>query len=122
MLAEKHCIPCKGGVPPLTGEPLQELAAQVPEWKVVDGHHLERVFKFPNFVTALDFINRIGAIAETEFHHPDLELGWGRVGVKIYTHKINGLTESDFILAAKIDAAVPNNSEFIDKKTKETDK
>ncbi len=104
MLAEKHCIPCKGGVPPLAGEALAALAAEVPQWTVVRGHHLERVYKFPNFVTAIAFVNRIGEVAEAEFHHPDLELGWGRVAVSIYTHKIDGLTESDFILAAKIEA------------------
>lgn len=103
-LTAKHCVPCKGGVAPLKGEALAALAEQVPQWTVSDDHHLERVFKFPDFATALAFLNRIGEIAEGEGHHPDLELGWGRVGVKIYTHKINGLTESDFILAAKIDA------------------
>jgi len=103
-LAQKHCVPCKGGTPPLQGQQLQALAAQVPEWTVVRDHQLERVFKFPDFVTALAFVNRIGEVAEAEGHHPDLELGWGRVAVKTYTHKVDGLTESDFILAAKIDA------------------
>ena len=104
MLAEKHCVPCKGGTPALTGAALAPLAAQVPQWTVVGELQLERVFKFPNFVTALAFVNRIGEVAEAENHHPDLELGWGRVAVKTYTHKIDGLSESDFILAAKIDA------------------
>lgn len=104
MLAEKHCVPCKGGTPALTGAALASYAAQVPQWTVVREHQLERVFKFPDFVTALAFVNRIGEVAEAENHHPDLELGWGRVAVKIYTHKIDGLSESDFILAAKIDA------------------
>ena len=71
---------------------------------IAHDHHIERVFKFPNFATALAFVNRVGAIAEAEGHHPDIELGWGRVAIKVYTHKIDGLTESDFILAAKIDA------------------
>jgi 4a-hydroxytetrahydrobiopterin dehydratase len=102
-LVGKHCIPCKGGVPALKGAALRPYAAQVPNWTVVGEHHLERVFKFPDFRSALDFVNRIGQVAEAEQHHPDLELGWGRVGVKIYTHKIDGLVESDFILAAKID-------------------
>jgi 4a-hydroxytetrahydrobiopterin dehydratase len=83
---------------------LQSLVTQVPQWTVARDHQLERVFKFPDFVTALAFVNQIGAIAEAEGHHPDLELGWGRVAVKLYTHKVDGLTESDFILAAKIDA------------------
>jgi 4a-hydroxytetrahydrobiopterin dehydratase len=102
-LAQKHCVPCKGGTPSLKGEALKPYAAQVPSWTVAHQHHLERVFKFPDFRAALAFVNQIGEIAEAEGHHPDLELGWGRVGVKIYTHKAEGLTESDFILAAKID-------------------
>ncbi len=103
-LAEKHCVPCKGGVPPLKGEELRHLAAQVPGWTVAGEHHLSRTYTFPDFKTALAFVNRVGAVAEEEGHHPDLALSWGRVDVKTYTHKIDGLTESDFILAAKIDA------------------
>jgi len=103
-LDQKHCVPCKGGTPPLKGDELKSYAAQVPQWTVSDEHHLQRVFQFPDFVTALAMVNRIGALAEAEGHHPDLELGWGRVAVKTYTHKVDGLTESDFILAAKIDA------------------
>jgi 4a-hydroxytetrahydrobiopterin dehydratase len=75
----------------------------VPQWSVAGDHHIERNFSFPDFKSALDFVNRIGAIAEEQGHHPDVTLSWGRVGVQIWTHKINGLTESDFILAAKID-------------------
>ena len=102
-LAEKSCIPCRGGVPPLTGEQIQPLAAQVNNWNVANNHHLEKEFKFPDFKTALDFVNKAGAIAEEQGHHPDIYLAWGKVRVKIWTHKIDGLTESDFILAAKID-------------------
>lgn len=102
-LADKHCIPCRGGVPPLAGLELERLRAQLPDWQVVDGHHLVRTFTFPDFRTALDFVNRVGAIAEEEGHHPDLLLSWGKVEVKTWTHTIDGLTESDFILAAKID-------------------
>lgn len=102
-LADKHCIPCRGGVPPLAGLELERLRAQLPDWQVVDGHHLVRTFTFPDFRTALDFVNRAGAIAEEEGHHPDLLLSWGKVEVKTWTHTIDGLTESDFILAAKID-------------------
>lgn len=102
-LAEKRCVPCRGGVPPVTGEELNALKAQVPGWTVVEEHHLIKSYPFPDFKTALDFVNRIGAVAEEEGHHPDLYLAWGKVDVKIWTHKINGLTESDFILAAKID-------------------
>ncbi len=102
-LAEKSCIPCSGGVPPLQGEELARCSAETPEWNVIDGHHIEREFAFQNFQTALDFTNGVGAIAEQEGHHPDIYLAWGKVGVKIWTHKIDGLTESDFVLAAKID-------------------
>jgi 4a-hydroxytetrahydrobiopterin dehydratase len=102
-LVEKKCIPCRGGVPALKGEELALLQAQVSGWRVVAEHHLEKLFAFPDFRTALDFVNRAGAVAEQEGHHPDLALSWGKVGVKIWTHKIDGLTESDFILAAKID-------------------
>jgi 4a-hydroxytetrahydrobiopterin dehydratase len=87
----------------LQGEDLDRLAAQVPGWQVVEGHHLGRSYAFPNFQAALDFVNKVGAIAEREGHHPDLALSWGKVEVKIWTHKIDGLTESDFILAAKIE-------------------
>lgn len=102
-LADQQCIPCRGGVPPLAGEELEKLSAQLPDWKVVDGHHLKKTFLFPDFAKALDFVNRAGAIAEEQGHHPDLCLAWGKVDVVTYTHKINGLTESDFVLAAKID-------------------
>ena len=102
-LAEKTCVPCRGGVPPLEGEELQKMEAQVLGWQVVEGHHLFKSFSFPDFVTALAFVNRIGEVAEQQGHHPDIFLAWGKVDVKIWTHKVNGLTESDFILAAKID-------------------
>ena len=102
-LAEKRCVPCRGGVPPLKREELARLQPQVPGWEVVDDHHLSKSYKFPDFLTALAFVNRVGEVAEQEGHHPDIYLSWGKVGVHIWTHKINGLTESDFILAAKID-------------------
>ncbi len=107
-LAEKHCVPCRGGVPALQGEALAQMQAQLPGWQVVDGHHLTRSFQFPDFKTALEFVNRAGAVAEEEGHHPDLLLSWGKVDVKTWTHKIDGLTESDFILAAKIDRLYHN--------------
>jgi 4a-hydroxytetrahydrobiopterin dehydratase len=87
----------------LTADEIRPLAAQVDDWKVVNNHHVEKEFKFPDFKTALDFTNKVGEIAEEQGHHPDIGLGWGRVEIMIYTHKVNGLTESDFILAAKID-------------------
>jgi 4a-hydroxytetrahydrobiopterin dehydratase len=102
-LASKTCVPCRGNVPPLAGNDLEALASQVPAWKVVDGHHISREFKFADFVQALAFVNKVGAIAEEQGHHPDILLSWGKANVTTWTHKINGLTESDFILAAKID-------------------
>jgi 4a-hydroxytetrahydrobiopterin dehydratase len=101
-LAEKTCVPCQGDVPALAGAELEALRTQIPQWSVIDSHHLHRVFRFADFVTALDFVNRAGAVAEQQGHHPDLLLGWGKVEVTIWTHSVDGLTESDFILAAKI--------------------
>ncbi|HLK47116.1 MAG TPA: 4a-hydroxytetrahydrobiopterin dehydratase [Bryobacteraceae bacterium] len=102
-LAQKQCVPCRGGVPPLKGAELDNLKRQVPGWDVVNEHHLKKSYAFPDFVKALAFVNQAGAIAEEQGHHPDLYLSWGKVGVEIWTHKIDGLTESDFILAAKLD-------------------
>lgn len=102
-LNEKACVPCRGGIPPLDEVEARPLAAQIPGWEVVEGHHLRRVFAAPDFRTALDFVDAIGVLAEAEWHHPSLKLEWGRVEVEIWTHKIDGLSESDFILAAKID-------------------
>jgi 4a-hydroxytetrahydrobiopterin dehydratase len=105
-LSQKTCVPCRGGVPPLSETEAEALQRQVPGWTVVETHHLEREFQFPDFVQALAAVNRISALAEEQGHHPDLHLAWGKVGVRIWTHKIDGLTESDFILAAKIDDIV----------------
>jgi 4a-hydroxytetrahydrobiopterin dehydratase len=102
-LARKGCTPCRGGIPPLSGPALAAFQNQLPFWKVIAGHHLAKSFLFPDFKSALEFVNRVGALAEEEGHHPDLRLGWGKVDVEIYTHKIRGLSENDFILAAKID-------------------
>ncbi|MGE3802990.1 MAG: 4a-hydroxytetrahydrobiopterin dehydratase [Candidatus Kapaibacterium sp.] len=103
-LAEKHCIPCRGGVPPLKGEEIEQLRDQLGgDWEVVEEHHLQKEFSFDDFVSALEFTNRVGAIAEAEGHHPDIYLAWGKVRITIWTHKIDGLTESDFILAAKVE-------------------
>ena len=96
-------MPCHGGVPRLAGEELRALAAQVPGWDVVGEHHLSRDYKFKNFREALAFVNRVGELAEREGHHPDISFGWGRARVEIHTHAIDGLSESDFVLAAKID-------------------
>ena len=101
-LSERKCVPCQGGIPPLKGDVLRRLTDQLGGgWLAVDEHHLEKEFRFANFREALDFTNRLGEIAEIERHHPDILLSWGRVVVTIFTHKIDGLTESDFILAAK---------------------
>ena len=105
QLADKQCVPCRGGVPPIKGAELQQLLKNVPQWTAADEHHLTRAFKFPDFRQALDFVNRVGALAEEQGHHPDILLAWGKAEITLWTHKIDGLTESDFILAAKIDAA-----------------
>ncbi|GAB4314019.1 MAG: 4a-hydroxytetrahydrobiopterin dehydratase [Candidatus Zixiibacteriota bacterium] len=102
-LARRQCVPCRGGVPPLRGEEITKLQSQVSGWSVVDEHHIEKDFLFPDFAAGLEFVNRIGAVAEEQGHHPDVYLTWGKVRVKLWTHKIDGLTESDFIMAAKID-------------------
>ena len=102
-LASKNCIPCRGGVPPLKGEPLESLYRQVEGWEVVEEHHVKKLFKFPDFRQALAFVNQVGELAESQGHHPDIYLTWGKVEITTWTHSINGLTESDFILAAKID-------------------
>jgi 4a-hydroxytetrahydrobiopterin dehydratase len=104
-LRQRHCVPCRGGTPPLDEPTRERLRGELGGgWQVVDGHHLHKEFRFPDFATALGFVNRVGAVAEAEGHHPDIELTWGRAAIKIWTHAINGLTESDFVLAAKVDA------------------
>ena len=103
-LADKACIPCRGGVSPLAGEELRRLENELGNgWEVVDDHHLEKTYRFPNFVEALAFTNRVGELAEEVNHHPDIELGWGRVKLLVWTHKIGGLHEADFVWAAKAD-------------------
>lgn len=102
-LSSKQCVPCRGGVPPLRGDEIQPLQAQLNGWEVVLQHHLKKNYGFANFAEALNFVNRVGELAEEQGHHPDICFGWGKVEVTIWTHKIDGLTESDFILAAKID-------------------
>src|SRR5262249_39733589 len=103
QLADRQCVPCRGGTPPLSGGDLRGFADQLPDWKLVEEHHIQKTFPFPDFQIALNFVNRAGELAEEQGHHPDLCLSWGEVHVIIFTHKIKGLTESDFILAAKID-------------------
>jgi 4a-hydroxytetrahydrobiopterin dehydratase len=107
-LASKTCVPCRGGVAPLAGKELEALSKQVPEWKVMNGHHLTRAFKFADFRQALAFVNKVGNLAEEQGHHPDIFLTWGKAEITTWTHAIDGLSESDFILAAKIDQLRPN--------------
>ncbi len=105
-LAQRECVPCKGGVPPLDREQcealLQRLGAQ---WSLRRNAHdyLEKTYEFRDFRQALAFVNRVGALAEAVGHHPDVYLAWGRVRLQIWTHKISGLAESDFVFAAKCD-------------------
>jgi 4a-hydroxytetrahydrobiopterin dehydratase len=102
-MKQERCVGCEGRVAPLRGPGLVRVAAQLKGWKVVRGHHLARDYAFPDFVKALAFVNRVGRLAERVGHHPDLHLSWGKVRVEIYTHKINGLSRHDFVLAAKVD-------------------
>lgn len=103
-LAEKECVPCEGGVPPLEGKELRDLQEELDAgWQVVEDHHLEKEFEFDDFVGALDFVNRVGELAEEQGHHPNIYLTWGLARIQIWTHAIDGLTESDFVLAAKIE-------------------
>ena len=103
-LAKKPCMPCKGGVPPLKGTKLDELLEKLKnDWKIIKEHHLEKEYSFNNFKEALNFTIKVGELAENQGHHPDIFLTWGKVKLTIWTHKIDGLTESDFIFAAKAD-------------------
>jgi len=103
-LASRECIPCQGGVDPLKGEDLAALERELGnDWKVVDEHHLTKTYRFPDFKQALEHTNRLGELAEEVGHHPEITLGWGKVEVELYTHKIDGLAEADFVWAAKAD-------------------
>ena len=104
-LSQKKCIPCQGGTPPLTSEEITPLLDQLQNWALVNTHHIKKEWTFPNFKEALNFTNQVGDIAEEEGHHPDIYLAWGKVVLTVWTHKIDGLTESDFIFAAKTDRA-----------------
>ena len=103
-LLENQCVPCQGNVEPLKGKAIEELMKSLSQnWIVINEHHLEKEYKFKNFAKALEFVNKIGELAETQVHHPDIYLAWGRVKLIIWTHKIDGLHKNDFILAAKAD-------------------
>lgn len=105
QLTGKTCIPCQGGILPLELAEAEKLAEQTPGWELRDGaHHIDKKFEFGDFVQSLAFVNKVGGLAESEGHHPDIEFGWGYCKITVYTHKINGLHENDFILAAKINA------------------
>lgn len=103
-LASRQCVPCRGGMPPMRGDEIKEFLGELRDWEVFEEHHLRKDFKFGDFREALSFVNRVGELAESQGHHPDISFGWGYAEIKIWTHKIDGLSESDFILAAKIDA------------------
>ena len=104
VLAQITCIPCRGGVPPLKGEELDALQEKLGnDWQIINEHHLEKEYMFADFRQALDFTVKVGEVAENQGHHPDIYLAWGIVKLTIWTHKIDGLTESDFIFAAKAD-------------------
>ena len=103
-LVEKTCTPCRGDVPALTPEEAGRFHAQAPEWELLDdSHRIERTFRFGNFREALAFVQRVGELAESEGHHPDISFGWGYTTVSLRTKKIKGLHENDFIMAVKID-------------------
>jgi 4a-hydroxytetrahydrobiopterin dehydratase len=102
-LADRKCVPCQGGTPPLTRAQFAPLLAQLEGWQVEDDRMLVKTFRVKNFVEAVEFVNAITPVAETENHHPDLHVSWGKVRVDLWTHKINGLSEADFVMAAKID-------------------
>jgi 4a-hydroxytetrahydrobiopterin dehydratase len=106
-LADQTCVPCRGGVPPMKGRELKRILQLVPQWKATNEHHISRAFVFPDFKQALDFVNRVGDVAERQGHHPDILLAWGKAEITLWTHKIDGLTQSDFIMAAKIDQLYP---------------
>jgi len=102
-LASRQCVPCRGGVPPMKKEEIEKLLKELDGWEAIDDHHLRKTYLSKNFREALDFVNLVGNLAEEQGHHPDIWFGWGKAEISIWTHKIDGLTESDFVLAAKID-------------------
>jgi 4a-hydroxytetrahydrobiopterin dehydratase len=107
-LIDQHCAPLPPATPCLTPAQWQALLGQIdPAWSVIDGHHLERRYRLPDFASGLALVNRIGALAEAQDHHPDLLLGWGRVEITLWTHSVGGLSHNDFILAAHIDRLTP---------------
>ena len=106
-LKEKVCVPCQGGIPPLTLSEAKGFLNQVSEW-ILEGNakNISKRFEFSDFIKALDFVNKLGSLAEEEGHHPDISFGWGYANITFFTHKIDGLHENDFIMAAKTDALI----------------
>ena len=102
-LASRECAPCRGGVEPLRGAEVGKYLNELDEWEVVAERELRKAYAFENFLEALEFVHRVGQIAEAEGHHPDICFGWGRAELTLTTHDIGGLSENDFIVAAKID-------------------
>jgi 4a-hydroxytetrahydrobiopterin dehydratase len=102
-LAQKHCVPCKGGVPPLEKTKQEKLLNELDGWSIVQSHHLHKTYKLNSFREAITWVNKAAEIAEAEGHHPNIQIDFREVGVDIWTHKIDNLTESDFVLAAKLD-------------------
>jgi len=104
-LTQKHCVPCEGGDPPLPQNKEDELIAQVPSWQLLrdEARKIRRQFKFKNFKEAVSFVNKVADIAETEGHHPDIKIVYNKVQLDLFTHAVGGLSENDFIMAAKID-------------------
>ena len=104
-LTTKKCVPCRGGIPPLPRAEAESYLQQVPDWRLThEATRIEGRFTFPDFASALEFVRKVGEVAETEGHHPDITFGWGYANVVFYTHKIKGLHENDFIMAAKLNA------------------
>jgi 4a-hydroxytetrahydrobiopterin dehydratase len=110
-LADQKCVPCSGDTPPLTADEIAPLLAQLEGWEVDGAGHLRKSFKLKNFVAAVELVNAITPVAEAEGHHPDLHVSWGKVGVELWTHAIKGLSESDLVMAAKIDRVAQGTSE-----------
>lgn len=111
-LTGKSCKPCKEDTPPVHGQELLDLYRQVPDWEIVEERMIRRTFKFPDYARTLDFVQRVGELAELEDHHPEVSFGWGRAKIELSTHKIKGLSENDFILAAKIDQLLVNEEDL----------
>ena len=106
-LARKKCLPCEGGVPALDAAAVKQLLGQLDDdWWAVDARRIECEYRFADFASALAFVNRVGELAESEGHHPDILLGWGRARIMLWTHAVDGLTENDFILASKIEKLI----------------